>query len=57
MGCIRHMRVDEAVRPVVHPPRKVPVAMRDELKEELDMLVKEGIIWCKDRIRRVSASN
>lgn len=39
-----HMEVDEAVWPVVHPPRKVPVALRDRLKEELDKLVNEGII-------------
>ena len=39
-----HMEVDETVRPVVHRPRKVPVALRDRWKEELDKLVKEGII-------------
>ena len=47
LGCmdrLYHMEVDETVRPVVHPPRKVPVALRDRLKEELDKLVKEGII-------------
>lgn len=47
LGCMDgqyHMKVDEAVWPVVHPPRKVPVALRDRLKEELDKLVNEGII-------------
>ena len=47
LGCtdgLYHMEVDETVRPVVHPPRKVPVALRDRWKEELDKLVKEGII-------------
>lgn len=38
------MERHETVRPVVHPPRRVPVALRDRLKEELDKVVKEGII-------------
>lgn len=47
LGCIdglSYMEVNEAVRPVVHRPRNVHVALRDRLKEELDNLVKEGII-------------
>ena len=32
------MELDEAVKPVVHPSRKVTVALRDRLKEELDKL-------------------
>ena len=39
-----HMELDETVKPVVHPPRKVPVALRDRLKEELDKLVREKVI-------------
>ena len=39
-----HMELDEAVKPVVHPPRKVTVALRDCLKEELDKLVREKVI-------------
>ena len=39
-----HLEVDQTVRPVVHPPRKVPVALRDRLKEELDELVGQEII-------------
>lgn len=31
-----HIEVDETVRPVVHPSRKVPVVLRDRLEEELD---------------------
>ena len=40
-----HMELDEAVKPVVHPPppRKVTVALRDRLKEELDKLVREKV--------------
>ena len=47
IGCMEglcHLEADETVRPVVHPPRKVPVALRDHLKEELDKLVGEEII-------------
>lgn len=47
LGCmdgLYHMDVDENKKPVFHPPRKVPVALRDRLKEELDNLVKEKII-------------
>ena len=47
LGCMDglcHMEVDETVRPVVHPPRKVSVALTDRLKEELDKLIKESII-------------
>ena len=45
LGCmdgLYHMEVDKTVRPVVHPPRKVPVALRDCLKEKLDKLMKEA---------------
>ena len=38
-----HMELDEAVKSVVHPPRKVTVALRDRLKEELDKLVREKV--------------
>lgn len=36
-----HMELDETF---VHPPRKVSVALRDRLKEELDKLVREKVI-------------
>ena len=36
--------VDEAVEPVVHPPRTVPAAIRGRVKEELDRLGSLGII-------------
>lgn len=38
------LEAHETVRPLAHPPRKVPVAFRDRLKEELDKLVGEEII-------------
>ena len=35
---------DETVKPVQHTPRRVPVALRDEVKEKLLDLEKRGII-------------
>ena len=36
--------VDPAVPPVVHPPRRVPEALREPLKNELVSLVEQGIL-------------
>ena len=36
--------VDPAVPPVVHPPRRVPEALRKPLKKELVSLVEQGIL-------------
>ena len=47
VGCLDgnySIRVDERFSPVVHPPRKVPVPLREALKTELDSLVKDGIL-------------
>ena len=44
MDGLYYMEVDETVRPEVHPPRKVLVASRNHMKEELEKLFKEGII-------------
>ena len=47
IGCLDgnySIRVDESFSPVVHPPRKVPVPLREALKTELDSLVKGGIL-------------
>jgi hypothetical protein len=38
------IEIDRDVPPVVHAPRKVPVALKDKLKHELDRLEKEEII-------------
>ena len=35
-----HIPLDSTVPPVVHSPRRVPVALREPLKEELDTLIK-----------------
>ena len=39
-----HMVVDESARPVQHPPRRVPVAIRERLQETLEDLEKREII-------------
>jgi hypothetical protein len=36
--------VDESVIPVVHAPHPIPVAIRDQVKEELDRLERHGVI-------------
>lgn len=38
------LQLDPNAVPVVHPPRRFPVAIRDNLKAELDRLVKQNII-------------
>ena len=39
-----HIETDPSVTPIIHPPRRVPYALRDSLKSELDSLVDKGII-------------
>ena len=36
--------IDESARPVEHPPRRVPVAIRERLRETLEDLEKREII-------------
>ena len=38
-----HIETDPSVTPPVHPPRRVPYALCDSLKSELDSLVDKGI--------------
>lgn len=47
VGCFQgefHITLDPTVPPVIHPPRRVPEALREPLKRELDALVQQGII-------------
>ena len=47
IGCFQgdfHITLDPLVPPVVHPPRRVPEALKGSLKKELDSLVEQGII-------------
>ncbi|XP_063446850.1 uncharacterized protein K02A2.6-like [Mytilus trossulus] len=39
-----HLELDNTANPVVHPPRKVPVAIKEKLKSELERLTKLEII-------------
>ena len=47
MGKLRgqyKLEVEENAEPVVHPPRRVPIALKDKLKQELERLQDLGII-------------
>ena len=39
-----HVELDPDITPVVNPPRKIPVAIKDRLKVELEDIVKQGVI-------------
>ncbi|XP_014677266.1 PREDICTED: uncharacterized protein K02A2.6-like [Priapulus caudatus] len=39
-----HLEIDTSVPPVVHPPRRVPIALKEALRVELEDLVKKSII-------------
>ena len=38
------LRIDESIQPKVLPCRKVPLAIQDGVKEELDRLVEKGVL-------------
>ncbi|XP_038116994.1 uncharacterized protein K02A2.6-like [Culex quinquefasciatus] len=38
------LEVDHTVPPSIQPPRRVPIALRGQLKKELEVLEKEGIV-------------
>jgi hypothetical protein len=47
IGCFNgefHITLDSSVPPVIHPPCRVPEALRQPLKKELDSLESQGII-------------
>ena len=47
IGCFEgeyHITLDSAVPPVEHSQRRVPVALSEPLKQELDTLIQQGII-------------
>ena len=47
IGCLpgKHkMHLDKKVQPVVHPPRKIPIKLKEKVKEELNRMEREQII-------------
>ena len=38
------MKLDPEVKPVIRPPRRIPVSMQDKVKAELERMVKMGVI-------------
>ena len=47
IGCLEgsyHIEIDPSAKPIIHPPRRVPVTLKDSLKKELDRMVKEEIL-------------
>ncbi|XP_057191716.1 uncharacterized protein K02A2.6-like isoform X1 [Triplophysa rosa] len=47
LGCIpgsHHIKIDPAVVPVIHPPRRVPIALKDRIKTELNRMESLGVI-------------
>ena len=38
------MKIDASKTPIVHPPHKLPHAIRDRVKAELDEMVKKDVI-------------
>ncbi|ESN95653.1 hypothetical protein HELRODRAFT_86420, partial [Helobdella robusta] len=51
LGCLHrehHITVYPSVQPVIHPPRRVPLALQPKLKQKLDSLLKNEIMEKKD---------
>ena len=47
LGCMEgalHLKVDESVSPSIMPPRRVPLALKERMKEELARLEKANVI-------------
>ncbi len=38
------MKLDPEVKPVIRPPRRIPVSMQDKVKAEFERMVKMGVI-------------
>ena len=44
-----HINVDHTVKPVLHPARRVPFALKEKLKAELNRMVSLGVIEKVDK--------
>lgn len=47
LGCVpglHNIKIDSAVPPVIHPPRKIPIALKDQIKTELDRMEQLGVV-------------
>ena len=61
---IHHITIKEDVQPVIHSARRVPFALKDRLKEELNRMVRLGVIesvteptdWVNQLVVQVSCS-
>ena len=47
LGCLKQpyrIKIDNSVNPVIHPPRRIPAALRDRVKATLDEMEKMEVI-------------
>ena len=47
LGCLlddHTIKVDSSIFPVVHPPRKVPVSLKEKINEELDRAERAEVV-------------
>lgn len=47
LGCIPGeytIKIDKTVQPVIHPPRKVPISLKEKVKCELDKMIRLRVI-------------
>jgi hypothetical protein len=47
LGCLpveHHIELNETIEPVIHPPRRVPEAIRSRVTKQLHRMEEEGVI-------------